>query len=61
MGIVFLGIGSWALYSLFNQGASDFLSILGINNFYIQTAIVILIVVIFFSIGEKVFGNLLKV
>jgi len=51
VGILLLGIGSWALYSLFNQGAGDLLKLIGVTNFYLQTLIVILIVILFFFLG----------
>ena len=46
IGIIFLGVGSWALFSLFNQGTTDILALFGVTNFYIQTGAVILIVLI---------------
>jgi hypothetical protein len=64
VGILLLGVGSWGFYSLFNQGASDLLSLFGITNFYIQTLIVITIVVLFFVLGGtsiwKAFEKLVK-
>lgn len=62
MSIIFLGIGSWGLYSLFNQGASDLLLKLGISNFYLQTGLVVLVVIIFFTLsGTSFFKSIEKV
>ncbi len=46
LGIILLGVGSWAFYSLINQGASDFLAWVGVTNFYLQTLIVIAVVLV---------------
>jgi hypothetical protein len=51
LGIILIGIGSWAIYSFFNQGASDLLAMIGINNFYIQTLCVIFFILIIFALA----------
>lgn len=44
-GFILIGAGSWAFYGLINQGASDLLGMFGFQNFYLQTLIVILVVI----------------
>jgi hypothetical protein len=46
IGIIFLSVGSWAVFSIFNQGVVDILTHFGITNFYIQRGAVILLVLI---------------
>lgn len=64
LGVLFLGIGSWAIYSLLNQGAMDILAQFGIDNFYLQTTIVIVFVLLFFILSGtslwKAFERLIK-
>lgn len=40
IGLIF-GILGWQLYSLINKGVSDLLSLIGVDNFYIQGFIVL--------------------
>lgn len=51
LGLVILGTGSWALYNLVNRGASDLLSYFGIENFYLQSLIVIVFVFVGLILG----------
>jgi len=64
LGLIFLGVGSLALFSLFNQGAMDLLAIFGITNFYIQMLVVIFVVLaglLFSGITIwKAFGKIAK-
>lgn len=46
LGILMIGTGSWALYSLINQGAGDLLLVFGIENVYAQLLIVIAVVLV---------------
>lgn len=43
--LILIGVASWSFYSLINQGATDILTSFGINNFYIQSVILIIIVI----------------
>ena len=45
-GLLLLGVGAFALYGLINQSASDLLFIGGIKNYYLQSSIVVLVVLI---------------
>lgn len=64
LGIILIGVGSWGFYSLLNRGSGDLLSMLGVENFYLQTLIVIAFVLVFFIIGGasiwKAFETLIK-
>lgn len=39
---IILALFSWTVYQLFNQGLNDVLGLFGIENFYLQTLIIIL-------------------
>ena len=38
-----VGIISWAFYHMINQGAYDLLQLVGIENFYLQSLVIILL------------------
>ena len=44
LGFILIGTGSWAIYSLINQGAGDVLKLIGIQNVYLQLLAVIVLV-----------------
>lgn len=57
-----VGIASWSLYSLLNQGASDLLSKIGVENFYYQNLIVVtLIIVVLIFLGNTFKKSLKKI
>lgn len=61
VGIIFLGVASWSFYSMANMGANDLLRIFGISNFYIQSLIVIIFVLIaLFLMGKGIARSIEK-
>lgn len=62
-GVIFalmLGIASWSLYNLANQGATDLLANFGISNFYLQNGLIVLVVFIVLLISGKSIKKAMK-
>lgn len=55
IGIILLGISSFTFYFMLNQGVTDILSYFGIENFYLQSSIVIIIAIVgLFFLGKGI-------
>ena len=56
--LILAGLASWALFTALNQFVADFLLFYGIENLYMQSAIIISVVVVVFLTlglsGEKI-------
>lgn len=61
IGLILIGVASWAFYSMINQGASDLLMMWGVSNVYAQNALVIGFVIVFgFIILGMGISNIIK-
>lgn len=48
-----VGLASWSIYSILNQGSSDLLGLFGIKSFYIQNLMIVLLVFILLLLTGK--------
>ncbi|MCK9370176.1 hypothetical protein M0R04_09750 [Candidatus Dojkabacteria bacterium] len=48
--LLLIGVGTFALYNLINEGTIDLLGMIGIENTYIQLGVIILVVIILLSL-----------
>ena len=61
LAFLLIGIASWTLYSVFNQGLEDMLLFFGVSNFYLQGFIILtFIAIILFLLGKtKIFDKII--
>jgi hypothetical protein len=60
IGLLLIGTGSWALYSLINMGAGDLLAQIGIQNAYAQLGIVVVVVIVGLLLGGVGIGKSIR-